>query len=378
MKKILILMAKFGGGHESIAAGIKEAIEKYSGEDFKVAVEDGFPKIFTDYQAYGSFPFLADQGYKITNYEKISKILHTTITMLVGRYLKKLILKHSPDLIISNHPLLTAEVKSVLEKIKKKIKFAIYFADAIYPHHVWFSEKNADIYFAPTHECFDYALKNEISKEKMVYTGWILREKYYERLLPSIIYKKNLGFNSDKFLIVLSGGGEGVGNIFEIAKMLLENKFFKTHGQLVVVCGTNQKLLVKMQKIQRRYGDVLCSFGFIYNFSDYKKAADLIVSKSGPNDIFESILLEKTFFAHDYFWPHEIDNFKWIKTKNIGVAEKSFKNMVNKIISVMKKPELLNEKIENVRLIKKDHIDAPKILANEIEKLLSTPTLKLK
>lgn len=371
MKKILILMAKFGGGHESIAFGIKEALDKYAKGEFQVVIEDGFPKIFTDHQEYGSLPFIAEQSYKITNYESVSKILHTTVTMLMGRYLKKIILKHSPDLIISDHPLLTAEVKSVLEKIRKKIKFIIYFADAIYPHHLWFSEKNADLYFAPTFESYNYALKKNISKQKLIYTGWILREKYYEPFESSETYKKNLGFNPNKFLVCLSGGGEGVGKIEEIATLLLENKYFLNHGQLAVICGTNHKLLVKMQKLQRHVGNILCSYGFVHNLYDYKKAADLIVSKAGPNDIFESIMLEKPFFAHDYLWTHEIDNMKWIKANNIGFAERNPKKMANKIIRYMKNPEELKEKIESVKKIKKEHVNTPEILTREISKLLS-------
>lgn len=370
MKKVLILMAKFGGGHEAIALGIKEALRKYGSGEFQVEIADGFPKIFSDHQEYGSFPFLAEQGYKITNYDKISKILHTTITMLIGRHLQKVIRRHSPDLIISDHPLLTVEVKNVLEKIKKKIKFGIYFADAIYPHQVWFSEKHADVYFAPTRECYSYAVSKGIPKEKIIYTGWILREKYYEPTENNAVYKKNLGLNENKFLVCLSGGGEGVGEMQEIVERFLDNKYFQKNGQLVVVCGTNHKLLIKMQKIQRKYGDILSSYGFIYNFSDYKKAADLICSKSGPNEIFESIMLEKPFFAHTYFWVHEIDNFKWIKMKNIGMGERNPAKMVNKIISCMKNPEVLNEKIDNVLKIKKDHVNAPEILAKEIKNLL--------
>jgi 1,2-diacylglycerol 3-beta-galactosyltransferase len=370
MKKILILMAKFGGGHESIALGIKEAIEKHAPGEYQVSIEDGFPKIFTDHQAYGSIPFIAEQSYKMTNYQNISKIFHTTVTMLIGRYLKKIILKHSPDLIISDHALMTSEVKSVLEKVKKKSKLAIYYADAIYPHQLWFSEKNADLYFAPTRECLDYALKQGIPKSKLIYTGWILREKYYSENFDPRQCKKNLGLHSDKFLIVLGGGGEGVGKIEEMVDLFLANKNFKQKGQLVVVCGTNHKLLVKLQKKQRHVGDILNSFGFIYNLSDYKKAADLICSKAGPNEIFESILLEKPFVAHNYLWAHEIDNLRWVKKNNIGGADLNPQKVVANILKFMKDPSLMKEKVENIKKIKKDHLKTPEILAREISKLL--------
>ncbi len=370
MKKILILMAKFGGGHESIAFGIKEALEKYAPNTYQIVVEDGFPKIFTDHQAYGSIPFIAEKSYKMTNYESISKILHTTVTMLIGRHLKKIILKHLPDLIISNHALLTSEVKGVLEKIKKRIIFTVYFADAICPHQLWFSEKNADLYFAPTHECFDYALKQKIAKEKLIYTGWILREKYYSLPISIKEQKKNLGLKENKFLVVLGGGGEGVGKIEEIADMLLSNKYFLENGQLVVVCGTNHKLLIKLQKKQRHMGDILNSFGFIYNLADYKKAADIIVSKAGPNEIFESILLEKPFFAHNYLWAHEIDNMKWIKTNKIGYANLHSRKISEHIIKFMKNPVCEEKIMANIKRIKKDHIYAPQILTEEIKTIL--------
>jgi 1,2-diacylglycerol 3-beta-galactosyltransferase len=370
MKKILILMARFGGGHEAIAEAMKDAIDQYGESNYQVVIEDGFPPIFEVSQSYGTFPFLFDQGYKLTNNDNIAKIIHATNTMLIGRHIRKVIRRHMPDLIISNHPLLTSEVKSVLKKIKKRIIFSIYFADAFYLHKFWYTEKQADFYLTPTHDSYSYALKNGIPANQMHYVGWLLRKKFYDLDFDKKMIKKNLGFNENKFLVYLSGGGDGYGKLEEIVKGLLDNKFFVQNCQLVVVCGVNHKLLIKLQKIQRKMTASLSSLGYINNVVDYKKAADIVCSKAGPNDIFESIMLQKPFFAHNYFWVHEGDNFKWLKKQNIGFADRNPQRMVAKIISCLKNPQLLREKVENVIKIRAEHVNAPKVLVEKIEEIL--------
>jgi UDP-N-acetylglucosamine:LPS N-acetylglucosamine transferase len=369
MKKILILMARFGGGHEAIAKAMKNAIDKYGQGNFEVTIEDGFPPILTS--KYGTtLPFLSDQGYKITNNEKVAKILQTTSALLLGRRLQTIIRHHNPDLIIVDHAFLITAIKNVLLKFRKKILLGVYFADAIKPHKIWFVEKQADCYFAPTRECEEYALANKITRHVLFYTGWILRQEFYNGEYDKATYKKNLGFEEDKLLIYLSGGGDGFGKIEEIVAGFLRNKFFLKNCQIAIICGVNHKLLIKMQKIQRKMPDTVFSLGYIKNTCDYKKAADLICSKAGPNDIFESIILSKPFFAHNWLWLHEIDNFKWVKKKNIGFADRNPRKIVAKIIACLKNPELLHEKIENVKKIRVEHVNAPQALVKKIEEML--------
>jgi 1,2-diacylglycerol 3-beta-galactosyltransferase len=363
-------MARFGGGHEAIAKAIAGAIEEYAPGQFQVDIEDGFPPVFSVSSNYGSFPFLFEQGYKITDNEKVARVIHATNTMLIGRHLLRLIRRHTPDLVIVTHPLLTVESKKVLERIRKKILLGIYFADAIHPHRFWYSEKNADVYFAPTKECYDFALKNGIDRKRMICQGWVLRKEYYQNNNDQTIIKKNLGFDENKKLVYLSGGGDGVGKIETITERLLANSFFVKHCQLAVICGTNHQLLVKLQKKQRKMIDVIASYGYINNVVDFKKAADVICSKAGPNDIFESIILGKPFFANYWFWVHEQDNFNWVKKQNIGFADRNPIKMAAKIIACLKNPELLWEKIENVKRIRGEHLGAPKVLAEKINEIL--------
>lgn len=363
-------MARFGGGHESLAKAMKDALEDFGEGEYQVAIEDGFPPIFSVSSPYGTFPFLADQGYRITNHAKIDRVIHSINTMLIGRHLMKLVRRNKPDMIISTHPLLTTEVKSVLTKFKRRIVFGVFFADAIAPHQFWFSERQADIYFAPTRECFSFALERQIPRDKMVYVGWILRKEFYEENFESATYKKNLGFNPEKKLIYLSGGGDGAGHMDEIVEYFFENKYFLENCQIAVICGTNHKLLVKLQKIQRKMPEIISSYGFIHNVYDFKKAADIICSKSGPNDMFESVMLGKPFFAHTWFWVHERDNLNFVKERKIGEVELNPKRMVRKILLFLREKAALDEKVHNVMVLREDHLDAPKTLVEKIREVL--------
>jgi UDP-N-acetylglucosamine:LPS N-acetylglucosamine transferase len=370
MKKILILMARFGGGHESIAKAIKDAIETYGVNQFEVVIEDVFPKIFLISENYSTLLPIFKESYHVSDNEKVAKIINMSISLLVRRHLKKLIKKHNPDLVISDYTMTNYAIKKAISSFKKNILFAVYFADATYLHQLWLTEKEADLYFSPTKDCIKIAVDNGIPEERIYCTGWILRKEFYGTQ-PENHYKKNLGFDENKKLIYLSGGGDGYGKIEEIVDEFLNNQFFLKNCQLVIICGVNHKLLVKMQKLQRKHMDHIFSFGFIQNVFDFKKASDAICSKAGPNDIFESILLEKPFFAHDYLWGHEEDNFNWVKRQGIGFSERDPRKMVNKIIRVLKKPELMEEKIANVKKLREEHLNAPRILVEKIREILT-------
>ncbi len=361
-------MARFGGGHESIAKAIKEALITYSGNEFQVSIEDGFPKLFLVSENYSTLIPLFKESYYPTNNETIARVINLSTGVLAQRHLAKIIRKNNPDLIISNYPLINDGIKKVLQNIKKYIPFCVYFADATNLHQLWLTEKSADAYFVPTHESRKIALSGGIPKEKLLQTGWILRKEFYENSEENH-YKKNLGFNENKFLIYLSGGGDGYGKIEEIVDEFLHDKFFIKYCQLVVICGANHKLLIKMQKLQRKQQDYIFSFGYVQNVCDFKKAADVICSKAGPNDIFESILLGKPFFAHNFLWGHEEDNFNWVKKQNIGFAERNPEKMVKKIVQTLKNPEILKDKIENVKKLREEHLNAPQVLVQKISEL---------
>lgn len=371
MKKILILMAKFGGGHESLAKAMAEAIKSYSTKDIEVVIEDGFPSVFLFSDNYSSFIFFLQQGYKLTDNEQIAKFINLTNKVTIERHLQKIINQHKPDLIIVNHPMLPSAVTFAQRGFKKRIPLIVYFADATHIHALWFVEKNADYYFAPTQEVFDLALKRKIPKQKLSFIGWMLREEFYNADNDRAeVYKKNLGFNPAKKMIFLAGGGDGYGKIGEITKLLLADSYVQKNCQVVVVCGSNPLLLIKMQQLQRKHSDLLFSYGFIHNAQLFKKAADVVCSKAGPNDIFESIMLEKPFFAHNYLWGHEKSNFDWVKKKNIGFAEKEPTKLVKKIIECLKNPDSMKEKISNIKLLKKEHEKAPLTLVRRIEDII--------
>ncbi len=373
-KKILILMAKFGGGHEAIAKGIRDAIETYGENKYIVRIEDGTKGIADKVMNYTNqiATHLAKKTYSlIADNRKIVNVSHFIGSVLLKKRLKLILDKFLPDMVLSNHPILNTSVGDAIRKSNSKPVFCLYFADAIRLNELWLSGRGVNYYFAPTREAFAAARKRKISMNKVFMTGWILRKEYYQyKEHDKVRFKKDLGFDAKKYLIYLSGGGDGFGKIKEIVDTLLSSKFIKEKCQIIVICGKNKSLHREMLALQRSHHNLIFAKGYV-EVSGFKKAADIICSKAGPNDIFESLVLGKPFFAHGWFWDHEEDNFRWVRKQNIGFAERNSSKMAAKIISCLKNPELLREKIENVKMIREEHVNAPKILVEKIGEILT-------
>jgi hypothetical protein len=86
-----------------------------------------------------------------------------------------------------------------------------------------------------------------------------------------------------------------------------------------VICGRNARLLADLEdEARRNLGGVrLAVRGFVTNVPDYIAAADIVVGKSGPNQVFETLLQCRPIVISS-FLANEQRTSDWVISNGVG------------------------------------------------------------
>jgi 1,2-diacylglycerol 3-beta-galactosyltransferase len=99
------------------------------------------------------------------------------------------------------------------------------------------------------------------------------------------ILRRSLGVDEDRFLVLLTGGGEGSGGIGRRAHAILRR--FPGVG-VVAVSGRNQRLKRRLDRLAARAGGRLTVTGFTRDMASWLRCCDVVVGKAGPGTIAEA------------------------------------------------------------------------------------------
>jgi len=356
---VLFLSADTGGGHRASAEALgKQFVLQYPGSTYELAdlwTDHGvlpYRTLVNTYKRMSARPWEWRLFYHLSN-TKINEIganIHSKLTCF-NRIFKR-IESHDPDVIVSVHPTMNHTPLLVAQKLGKKlgkhIPFFTVVTDLGSAHCMWF-EKRVDKLYVASKRLYTLARRRGGTPEdNIVMAGLPIRhgfaveaEKLGDRSSPEgkeyqASVKKELGFNTEKPMVLVMGGGEGVGSLSDIVNEIY-TKLTKigVDATICVVCGRNEKLkndletrdwdaIVKSSREKKRrkvlrwfqrkgkkenikqirdlfekaessakesgaVGKVdVVGLGFTTNMPEYMVAADILVTKAGPGTIAEA------------------------------------------------------------------------------------------
>ena len=191
----------------------------------------------------------------------------------------KLLQDYQPDIAVCTH-FLPSEIISWL-KAKKKISCpqAIVVTD-FDAHALWLCH-HYEQYFVAMEETRVHLEKIGIDAKKLTVSG-IPIDPIFSEPKDKIEMRKKYGLEPDRITILVSAGGFGVGKIEHTLQALSE---LKTSSQVLAMCGKNEELKSKLEKLSAelmKKSDVhFKPIGFTREMDEYMSAADLIVGKPG-------------------------------------------------------------------------------------------------
>ena len=347
-KKVLIMSASTGGGHNRAARAIKEELESRTIDGMSIECEivdslklvnntmdklisRGYEKsaIYTP-KAYGSV-------YRFSETSIVSKNEFKTnpLTSLMARKFKHLLNECKADLIIGTHPFPMIALSTLK---KNKNPHSLIKAENLHKsnyidippmisvltdyttHSTWI--QNEIDYYIVGHEYVKELLAYEGVNSKKIKAFGIPVEKSFLKHRNKDTVLKEFGLSPNKLTILLMGGSFGAGNIKEtLEELLAVDRDF----QILVITGKNEHLKDKLSKMldSTVHNKKVCLLGYTDKMNDILASIDVLISKPGGLTTTEALLNNVPMIV-PYFIPgQEEENLDFLT--NCGAALRTTK-----------------------------------------------------
>lgn len=325
-RRIALLMSDTGGGHRAAAQAIVEALAREFPGRFETTLFDGFkqaaifpfnhvPSWYLPFTTY--FEFLWHLLFLTTNNRLTAFTSRFLFDVLMARGLRKFFRAYTPDLVVSTHPILTAFARRSLRAVGSRAPFVTVVTDLFDAHGLWF-DPAVDLCTVPTDGAREKGLRFGMPTEKMRVVGEPVSLKFIDGVSGQLEARAKLGLAPNLATILLVGGGEGMGKLFDIARAI---DHAKLPAQLVVIAGRNDSLRRQLQAATWQIPVRI--EGFVTNMPDWMYAADVIITKAGPGTISEAMACGLPILLSGFLPGQETGNVTFVEQSGVGVLEKN-------------------------------------------------------
>ncbi len=356
--RVLILSVTAGDGHARAAKAIEKALLVQMPEA-EVTILDTFKHTspLLEKMVLGTYleiikisPML--YGYLYQKAEKrqpFSGIAKTEFNKILKKIaapkLVSLIKSFNPQLIICTHPFPLGIVSSL--KQAGGISASIIGVITDFTVHSYWLYPQVDYYCIASSELKPLFAEYGYQHAKVYPTG-IPIDPVFRRVENKTKLRDKLKVAPHLPTILVCGGGNGIGPLEEVVKVLSEET---KDCQLLVVCGRNKALKEKLDKISVQANGRVKVYGFINNIHELMGAADLMVSKAGGLTCSEAAAMGLPLFIVDPIPGQEERNTEFLVRRGAAVRIRNEKHLLAELDNCLRHPEIIIKMAEAVKRI---------------------------
>lgn len=365
---ILLMSVKAGFGHHSTAAAIINYFEKqghncymldifeYISESLGNMIQDGY-LISTKYLSKTYGKVYDKLSRKDEPYDRLS------VTSLVSnRITKKLIgcvTGFAPDIIIGTHSYAGVVMSILRDKGYADCPLIGIVTD--FTVHPFWESTELDYYVIPDSLLTYQMNKKGIPKEKLLPFGIPIRQAFASKL-DKAEARRRLGIGDKRTLLVMMGS-MGYGNIYD---SLLEMDAFDADFQMMVVCGSNEKLFGFIN--DQAWQKAVYGYGFVNNVDLMMDASDVIVTKPGGLTTSEAFAKGLPMIAMNPIPGQEDKNLAFLVNNGAAIAVNSEYTISEALYQLLNEEWRVELMRESVR-----HIGKPDATARLYDFIMSLP-----
>lgn len=394
-KKVLIMSASTGGGHNRAARAIKEELESRTIDNMSIECEivDSLKLVNNTMDKVISRGYEKSALYTPKAYGSVYRFSETTIasknefktnplTSLMARKFKHLLNESTPDLIIGTHPfpmiaLSTLKKNNNIHSLSRSESFYKSTKVDIPPmisvltdyttHSTWI--QNEIDYYIVGHEYVKELLVYEgVDSEKVKAFGIPVEKSFLSHRDRETVLTE-LGLSPEKLTVLLMGGSFGAGNIKETLEDLIA---IDRDFQILVIAGRNEHLKDKLSKMldSTIHNKNICLLGYTNKMNDILASIDVLISKPGGLTTTEALLNDVPMIV-PYFIPgQEEENLDFLT--NCGAALRTTKKYSLPVLLkvLIDDPSRLDNLRKNIKSIRK--FDSAVNISNLVVDILSS------
>ncbi len=294
-RRFLFLYSHTGDGHLATARAVADAMQARFGDDARVELVDifvqseiwpfnHFPEWYPTMLGMGSWPWRA--AYHATDHPASVALLSRLFWPWAQNRIIRLLSTHPHDALISFHPIPNGILQRYRTQYEPQTPLAVVVQDFLTAPAAWFFP-DLDAYFLPWPETERRALALGLPGDDLHVTGMPVRRAFLDaRELSRTELRSRLGLDDASPVVLFVGGGDGAGDMLPFVQTLMARQ---PRAQVVVIAGRNQALRQRLHSQCRAPN--LRILGFQDNMPQWMRAADLLVSKAGPNTLAEAFLM---------------------------------------------------------------------------------------
>jgi 1,2-diacylglycerol 3-beta-galactosyltransferase len=358
MKRIDFYTIDIGGGHIAPAMAIKEQFDLLGYKDVDVHVVNlglalGANFLRYVYKFYWNsalrYPPLINAFYRGADnpfmIKIVDRILGITILPRFVQYLER----EKPDLVVSTYFTFTHYLELLKRVGQLDAVTVVLNPEPFDSHYIWFS---------PT---FDWSLVfSRKSREEIAAKGipaarlkefqFPVKPSFARRKEGKAALRRKLRLAGKPFTALFFFGAEGVGPVKKYIAALIERKLSL---QAVVVCGRNARLKRDLETLAAgNTGSVrLVIRGYMNNLADYIAASDVVVGKSGPNQVFETLVQGRPLIISS-FLANEKETTNWVIGNRVGWLTRTPAQLAARLTKLVDKPQIISEYQRNINRLK--------------------------
>ncbi len=316
---ILFLFSDTGGGHRSATEAIIEALHLEYGDRYTTEMIDIFkdyappplkmlpalyPRIVRAPRAWGL-------GYHLSDGPRRVSALSAGAWPYVRNAYRRLVKEHPSDLIVSVHSLANEPVLRALGKARPP--FVTVVTDLVSTHASWY-HRWVDLCIVPTEAARRRAIKYLLSPEQVRVVGLPVADRFCQPPGDTEALRNALGWPTDRPVVLLVGGGEGMGPLEKTARAISKANLPVV---LVVIAGRNKNLKARLEAYDHWMPTFV--YGFVREMPDFMRAADVLVTKAGPGTITEALNAGLPMILYSHLPGQESGNIPYVVSEGAGV-----------------------------------------------------------
>lgn len=373
MKRVLVLYAKYGGGHLSAANSIQNFIEENYYFDTQVksvdCVEYASPVLSgLTIEAYKDMAKKAPWAWKKVYYNSENGALShisTDISKKMARKLHTLFKEFLPDIVISTHPFATQMTSYLKEHENVDCKLATVLTDFA-PHAQWLVGKDyCDLFFVSNDDMKTELINDyNIPETKVFVTGIPLSDRFLDNFKEDECFDV-LRLKKEKKVLLFFGGGEfGLGEKRTV-KVLKSLANHLDEYQIVAISGRNKKMNNEFLKLYKKVkNDDLHIYKYTTNVPELMYISSLVVTKPGGLTSTESLASGLPMLIINPIPGQEEENARFLEKSGAAVWIKKDDDIDMIVDNLLKDTDKLEKMKENCLALSKR--DSTKNICNII------------
>lgn len=343
--KVLILSCNTGEGHNSCAKAIKDCFDTHgcecTVEDAMAYVSPAFSRLISVGHVfiYRHIPHLFSGGYNSAEKHVPSDKSRMHILSLLASAGKKLaeIIDSQYDTVVCTHVFSVMLFTEAMTFCRTRPASAFVATD--YTCSPIAETGRLDFYFIPAAELADEFVSKGIDRDRLIVSGLPVRCEFYTSLAKPAA-KAAEGIAADRRHLLIMCGSMGCGPMEKLCAKI--SALLGEEGELTMICGTNRKLFLKMEKKYRSRPNVHIR-GYVNNISLLMDSADLYLTKPGGISVSEAKVKALPMVFVDAVAGCEAHNMRYFTDKGAATCPADIGELAETCVSLLNDPERLTQ-----------------------------------